>query len=151
MFARGRYRRNLADAWRGSLLSAACKVSGCCTCKARRTKSPAADTWEFLRKLQVIRFYLVHECLDSRLTIKPSAVDEHFSALLGAHTYKKYKLGRFCTSIACMKFSVFFPHSRVSLHQDHWIHRWCRNVIDSQAKVAAEDDASQRQAEGDNG
>ena len=59
MFARGRYRRNLADPWRGSLLSAACKVSGCCTCKARRTKSPAADTWEFLRKLQVIRFYLV--------------------------------------------------------------------------------------------
>ena len=37
-------RPNLADAWRGSLLSAACKVSGCCTCKARRTKSPAADT-----------------------------------------------------------------------------------------------------------
>ena len=40
-----------------------CKVSGCCTCKARRTKNPAADTWEFLRKLQVIRFYLRRGCL----------------------------------------------------------------------------------------
>ena len=35
VFARVRHRWNLADAWRGSLLSVACNVSGCWTCKAR--------------------------------------------------------------------------------------------------------------------